>query len=503
MSTLYNQYIYKNGAWRRMSAGSDGVTYTLSLSGSTLTLTGSDGSTSTATLPEADIQEITVNGTAITVVDGTAAITVPTKTSDLTNDSGFITGYTETDPTVPSWAKASSKPTYTASEVGAAASSHTHGNITSAGDITTTATIANGDRLVINDESASKVTNSSITFGTSTSKVLSNSGTWVDLPTSLPASDVSDWAKADTKPSYTASEVGAIDTAGTGLSKSGTTLNHSNSVTAGTIGTSSATSGSTLAVPYATYDAQGHITGKGTHTHTITGFVPTSRTVNSKALSANITLTASDVGALPDTTAIPSKTSDLTNDSGFLTGYTETDPTVPSWAKESTKPSYTASEVGAAASSHTHGNITNAGALQTTDVTIANGDKLVVTDASNSNKVARTSVAFDGSTTTKALTQAGTWQDFNNYTHPSYTAATAAAVKVGRDATGHVVIGDALAKGDIGLGNVENKSSATIRGELTKSNVTTALGYTPPTSDTHGTLTATSDGNGKVTLSIT
>lgn len=46
---------------------------------------------------------------------------VPTKTSDLTNDSGFIT--TETDPTVPAWAKASSKPTYTAQEVGALPSS--------------------------------------------------------------------------------------------------------------------------------------------------------------------------------------------------------------------------------------------------------------------------------------------------------------------------------------------------------------------------------------------
>lgn len=43
---------------------------------------------------------------------------IPTKTSDLTNDSGFITGYTETDPTVPAWAKASSKPSYTKSEVG-------------------------------------------------------------------------------------------------------------------------------------------------------------------------------------------------------------------------------------------------------------------------------------------------------------------------------------------------------------------------------------------------
>ena len=41
-----------------------------------------------------------------------------------------------------------------------------------------------------------------------------------------------------------------------------------------------------------------------------------------------------------------------------------------------------------------------------------------------------------------------------------------------------------VTKTDIGLGNVENKSSATIRGELTSSDVTTALGYTPPSTDT-------------------
>ena len=54
---------------------------------------------------------------------GDVVITVPTATSDLTNDSGFITGSevpaNETDPTVPSWAKASTKPSYTATEVGA------------------------------------------------------------------------------------------------------------------------------------------------------------------------------------------------------------------------------------------------------------------------------------------------------------------------------------------------------------------------------------------------
>ena len=36
-----------------------------------------------------------------------------------------------------------------------------------------------------------------------------------------------------------------------------------------------------------------------------------------------------------------------------------------------------------------------------------------------------------------------------------------------------------VTKSDIGLGNVENKSSADIRNDITKANVTTALGYTP------------------------
>ena len=80
--------------------------------------------------------------------------------------------------------------------------------------------------------------------------------------------------------------------AGTGLSLNGTTFNHSNSVTAGTAGTSSATSGSTVAVPYVTYDAQGHVTASGTHTHTITGFstTDTKNTAGSTDTSSKIFL---------------------------------------------------------------------------------------------------------------------------------------------------------------------------------------------------------------------
>ena len=45
--------------------------------------------------------------------------TVPTNVSSFNNDAGYLTGYTESDPTVSSWAKQPTKPTYTAEEVGA------------------------------------------------------------------------------------------------------------------------------------------------------------------------------------------------------------------------------------------------------------------------------------------------------------------------------------------------------------------------------------------------
>lgn len=45
------------------------------------------------------------------------------------------------------------------------------------------------------------------------------------------------------------------------------------------------------------------------------GAVPTTRTVNGKALSGNITLSATDVGALPNTTTIPTTLAGLTGDS--------------------------------------------------------------------------------------------------------------------------------------------------------------------------------------------
>lgn len=74
-----------------------------------------DGSIDGGTLFFADGNGLTTVKTAIEA----EIPTVPTNVSAFTNDAGYLTSYTETDPTVPAWAKASSKPTYTASEVGA------------------------------------------------------------------------------------------------------------------------------------------------------------------------------------------------------------------------------------------------------------------------------------------------------------------------------------------------------------------------------------------------
>ncbi len=56
-------------------------------------------------------------------------------------------------------------------------------------------------------------------------------------------------------------------------------------------------------------------TNKPTYTASEVGAVPTTRTVNGKSLSSNITLSATDVKALPDTTTIPTTLAGLADDS--------------------------------------------------------------------------------------------------------------------------------------------------------------------------------------------
>ena len=85
-------------------------------------------------------------------------------------------------------------------------------------------------------------------------------------------------------------------------------------------------------------------------------------------------------------------------------------------------------------SSHTHGNITNDGKI-TSDTAFATGDKLVLIDATD-NKIIRANIAFDTSKTGYALTQAGTWAQFNNYSLPFAANGTRGGVQIGYSSSG-------------------------------------------------------------------
>lgn len=144
---------------------------------------------------------------------------IPTKISDLTNDSEFVTGV------------------------------HGHGNISSDGKVTTTASSV--DKVVVTDSNGSvkvisKLPANSVNHQDISSKedTINKTSSWNSTP---------DNTRYPTEKLVKDSLNTKIDTAGTGLSKNGTTLNHSNTVNAQ----------ATPVFKKIQYDAQGHITGVG------------------------------------------------------------------------------------------------------------------------------------------------------------------------------------------------------------------------------------------------
>ena len=366
------------------------------------------------------------------------SITASSGALTVTKGSTFLTSFTETDPTVPAWAKASSKPTYTASEVGALASDTTYvstvtttagthtaissksgavsfnvptktshltndsGFITSFTDtklqvaavtsgttyypIVGTGTTAatrqydtTGFVYVGTNGTTSAVGSAKLTLGNSTASGTANNkqGQLIIYGSTAYAHTISGAptaARTLTLPNATGtialtSDIpdvsGKIDTAGTGLSKSGTTLNHSNSVTAQT----------TQALYPIKIDAQGHISAYGT---------------------AVTSLPASDVY---------------------------------SWAKASSKPTYTASEVGAATSGHTH-TTSIATSTGTNQVTLAANTKYVLTAGGTTyifTTPPDTNTTYTASTTSIGSASAGTAisaDDITAWTTDTPTAVT-------------------------------------------------------------------------------
>lgn len=126
--------------------------------------------------------------------------------------------------------------------------------------------------------------------------------------------------------------------------------------------------------------------------------------------------------------------------------------------------------------------------FDTINVTELNAGNLIVTGAARFLNPINGSITGQAGSVANSLViqlNSGTTEGTNKFT---YNGSASKTVNI--------------TKSSIGLGNVENKSSATIRGEITSANVTTALGYTPATSNhTHDTSIATSSGTTQLSLS--
>lgn len=197
---------------------------------------------------------------------------IPTKTSDLDNDSGFL----------------SSIPAeyVTDTELSTALSDKVD-----YGDLATVAFSGSYNDLLNKPTIPTVPTNVS---------AFNNDAGYI---TSAPVSSVNSKTGAVT---LTASDVGALP--------SNTTFVSSVNGSSGAV---------TINVPTKTSDLDndsGFITSAVTSFNGNTGAVTYTAPVSSvNGQTGAVTLTASDVGALPSSTAIPTKTSDLVNDSGFLT----------------------------------------------------------------------------------------------------------------------------------------------------------------------------------------
>lgn len=247
--------------------------------------------------------DITVPTTVAELTDAgdyAKAADIPTKVSELANDSGFITGITSSDVTTALG--------YTPYD-----STNPDGYITSSA-LSSYSKIADTVSAVVAGSTEDTI---SVTKNGSTSTITVN-----NVANAIKASQDAE-GNVITTTYATKAEISSIPKFAIEVVNSLPTTDIS-TTTVYLLANSSSESQNL-------YDEYIYVSDKweklGTQTVDLSGYVPTSRTINGKALTGNITLSASDVSALPDSTMIPSKTSDLANDSGFITGVTWNDVT--------------------------------------------------------------------------------------------------------------------------------------------------------------------------------
>ncbi|MBO7536565.1 MAG: hypothetical protein J6T34_05470 [Bacilli bacterium] len=140
-------------------------------------------------------------------------------------DANGTVALTSDIPNVPSWAMAVTKPTYTASEVGAVTSSEVSTMISGLSGFSTVVVSslpATGELgtfyLVSNGGSGTNIYDEYIWLGNNFEKLGSLNTGSMDLSGYLLKTDIAAWAKAANKPTYTANEVGALPSSTTYVS---------------------------------------------------------------------------------------------------------------------------------------------------------------------------------------------------------------------------------------------------------------------------------------------
>ena len=336
-----------------------------------------------------------------------------------------------------------------------APSSHTHGNITNNGTITSESSASSGDSIVIVDGTSDEIKKSNIQFG-SDNTFLKNDGTWSvpDGTYVLPEATSETLGGIKVGDNLSVEADGTLNVEATIYATEGEYDPETNRIATestvddaiGNIGHGVISAGGTTKTPTTISQSSGVVSV----TYEDIAFPVTS--VNGD--TGDVVLTYSDVHALSEDTPIPQGTvtsvtisatspvessasaaqtttaattislaagyGDIQNpyvskeqnrvlaspvdDSGLPTFRELEEDDIPSLHKNKIVDFPTEMTP----SSHTHGSISNDGKIND-PVTIANGDKLVISDASDSTAIKTSTIAF-GDSATEYLTNSGIWK---------------------------------------------------------------------------------------------
>lgn len=253
------------------------------------------------------IEDVKVNGASLTVTNKAVDVTVPTKVSDLTNDTGYITdaGVTGVRGSAESSEYRTGNVEISYANVGAAASIHSHGYITSDGRLLNSSqdAIDTGARLVFVDSSGN-IRRANVTFNLDATSAaytfLNRAGVFQEAVTGVKGSDESNYRTGLVNLSY--SHVGAAPVShedSTTRYGAGNNLKygHVKLIDATNLSDYTASAGGYAASPKAVADA---LTAAKSYADAIdTGVTGVKGGAESSYRKGQVNLTAANVGAAP------------------------------------------------------------------------------------------------------------------------------------------------------------------------------------------------------------